>query len=173
MVFESIYLLLELLIFLLLFRGGVGSLKDMFQSSCKLNHCVLLFLEHDFCGSDWIQNFSSIDLCKDVDSLISFSCCRLYSSSKYFFLYLSFLTSIGSWRRPISPRRHRWIEAALGAESLGAAHGDPVVEAANLLQFKGLVAAHRPALAGAIDHFPAIGGGGSYRREGEEGLLGV
>lgn len=68
----------------------MGSLKDMFQSSCKLNHCVLLFLELDFCGSDWIQNFSSIDLCKDVDSLISFSCCRLYSSSKYLFFVPEF-----------------------------------------------------------------------------------
>ena len=56
---------------------------------------------------------------------------------------------------------------------LGAAHGDSVAVAADLLQFKGVVAAHRPALAGAIDHLPAVGGGRPHRREREGGLLGV
>ena len=90
MVFESIYLLLELLIFLLLFRGGGGIFEGHVSVQLQIESLYLLFLELDFCGSDWIQNFSSIDLCKDVDSLISFSCCRLYSSSKYLFFVPEF-----------------------------------------------------------------------------------
>lgn len=44
------------------------------------------------------------------------------------------------------------------AESVsGAAHGDSVAIAADLFQFKGVMAAHRPALPGAVDHLPAIG----------------